>query len=326
LPTSGSIGRPGELYEYGRDVAGLDFMGVTDMYCYTKAEGWKETLEETRRFHVPGRFVTFKGYEYGAEVGHRNVIHRDVDDEPALSAVPINNVKALFSYYQGRDVIIIPHHTKVWTDWQYHDPVLEPIVEVYSAWGSGVEQVDPLWHKAVKPGSGVFSALALGYRLGFIGSSDSHCGMPGRSYPADRYWCVNAKGGYACVLATELTREGVFDALRQRQCYATTGVRMILEFSIDHVGMGNTLKVAGPNAARHLRVHAIGTDLDYLRIIKNNQELVRLPLSGDEAHFGFYDDQPAKSGDFYFVRVVQKDENTAWSSPVWVQVGPAAGR
>jgi hypothetical protein len=48
-------------------------------------------------------------------------------------------------------------------------------------------------------------------------------------------------------------------------------------------------------------------------------------LSGDEAFAEFYDSEPAKSGDFYFVRVVQKDQNTGWSSPVWVRVAGARG-
>lgn len=321
---SNSYGTPAELYEYGRDVSSLDFMGVTDMYGYRK-EGWPETMAATRQYHAPGRFVTFKGFEYGTDVGHRNVIYRDCADEPALSKLPQNDPKALFAYYRGRDVIIIPHHTKVWTEWEYHDPVLAPIVEAYSAWGSGVEEVDPLWHKAIKPGSGLFAALARGYRLGFIGSSDSHTGMPGRSYPADRFWCVDSKGGYACVMATELTRESVFDALRQRRCYATTGVRMILEFSVNDVGMGQTLPLATPRAVRRIAVHAIGTELASLRVLKNNREFAQRALTGDEACADFYDTEPAKTGDFYFIRVVQKDQNTGWSSPVWVNVpgGPS---
>ena len=317
---SDSIGTPAELYEYGRNVAGLDFMGVTDSWGYHKPQGWPETMAATRKYYEPGRFVTFKGFEYGYEHGHRNIIYRDCEDEPELAKLPINNVQALFKYYRGKNVISIPHHTKVWTDWQYYDPVLEPIVEIYSAWGSGAERVDPLWHKAIKPGSGVYTALARGYRVGFIGSGDSHSGAPGRSCPADRFWCVNAKSGFACVYAPELTREAVFDALRERRCYATTGTRMILEFSVNGVRMGGETTLASVDTPRRISVHVIGTDLDHLRIIKNNQELVRKECTGDEAWFEVYDTAPAKSGDFYYVRVVQQDENTAWSSPVWMRM------
>lgn len=319
---SDSIGTPDEGYEYGRDVACLDFMGITDSGGCFKDEGWQATQEAAILDYAPGEFVTLKGYEYGASVGHRNVVYRDCEIEPALSDLPRNDPKALFDYYRGKDVIIIPHHTKVWTEWDYHDPELEPIVEAYSCWGSGVERDDPLWFKSIKPGAGVFAALARGYRFGFIGSGDSHAGLPGRSYPADRQWCVDAKSGFACVYAPELTREAIFDALRRRHCYATTGVRMVLEFTVNDVVMGSEVRVAERSTPRCIRVHAIGEgELKLLRILKNNGELVRRELTGDEAYFEYEDSTPASTGDFYYVRVEQMDMNTAWSSPVWVRVG-----
>ena len=317
---SDSIGTPDEGYEYGRDVACLDFMGITDSGgCYK--DGWIETQEATQRHYAPGTFVTLKGHEYGASVGHRNVIYRDCEMEPVLDDLPRNDPTALFGYYRDKDVIIIPHHTKVWTEWQHHDPELEPIVEAYSCWGSGVEKDDPLWSKSIKPGAGAFAALARGYRLGFIGSGDSHAGLPGRSYPADRQWCVDAKSGFACVYAPELTREAIFDALKRRHCYATTGVRMVLEFSVNDAAMGSEAVVPDRDTPRVIRVHAIGErDLRVMRIVKNNDTLVRRELNGDEAFFEYHDTTQACSGDFYYVRVEQEDGNTGWSSPVWVNL------
>jgi hypothetical protein len=89
--------------------------------------------------------------------------------------------------------------------------------------------------------------------------------------------------------------------------------------------MGGSVALADPRAARRIMVHAIGSELESLRVIKNNRELGKRVLSGDEAFAEFYDSEPAKSGDFYFVRVVQKDQNTGWSSPVWVRVAGARG-
>lgn len=193
------------------------------------------------------------------------------------------------------------------------------MVEAYPCWGSGVEHADPLWHKSEKPGSGVFNALRRGYRLGFIGSGDSHAGMPGRSHPQDRQWCVHQKSGFACVYAPELTREAVFDALKQRRCYATTGARILLEFSVNAAPMGQTVLLSRPDETRVIRVHAIGTDrFRLLRIVKNNEELTRRELRDDEVFFEYQDLSPGTEGDFYYVRLVQEDENTAWSSPVWV--------
>ncbi len=318
---SDSIGTPDENYEYGRDVADLDFMGMTDSSgCYK--EGWIDTQEAANRHYDPGRFVTFKGYEHGGNWGHRNVIFRDCDIESTLDDLSRDRPEALFEYYRGRnDVISIPHHTKWRTNWDYYDPELEPIVEVYSCWGSGVEYDDPLWDNSVFPNSGVYSALARRYRFGFIGSGDSHAGMPGRSYPTDREWCTARKSGFACVYAPELTREAIFDALRARQCYATTGARIILQFSVAGTMMGGEVEVTDPSEARVIRIHAIGTDnIRMLKIVKNNEPLFIRSTSGDEEYFEYYDTTDAHDGDFYYVRVVQDDEETAWSSPVWLNV------
>ncbi len=320
---SDSIGTPDEGYEYGRDVALLDFMGITDAGGYLKS-GWEETQEATNRHYEPGKFVTFKGFEYGGTgEGHRNVIYRDCEVEPIIEELRGADYEDFFGYFRGRDdVISIPHHTKSWTNWDYFDQRLECLVEVYSCWGSGVEHNDPLWEKSEKPGSGVFNALARGYRFGFIGCGDSHSGMPGRSYPQDRQWCVMRKSGFTGVYAPELTREAIFDALKARRTYATTGVRMILEFSVNDVMMGGELDLADSTEPRRIRIHAIGEGpVAYMKIVKNNDELFIRRCSTDDEYFEFVDTDPAEDGDCYYVRVVQADEETAWSSPVWVNVG-----
>ncbi len=47
------------------------------------------------------------------------------------------------------------------------------------------------------------------------------------------------------MLVPELTREAVFDALRERRCYGTTGPRIDLSFQIDREQMGSVLETDG---------------------------------------------------------------------------------
>ncbi len=113
---SDSIGTPDEGYEYGRDVAGLDFMGITDSGGAYK-EGWQATQEAAVKHYDPGRFVALKGFEYGFSQGHRNIIYRSAEIEPTLDDLPGGDANVMFEYFRGRDDIIsIPHHTKSWTN------------------------------------------------------------------------------------------------------------------------------------------------------------------------------------------------------------------
>ncbi len=90
------------------------------------------------------------------------------------------------------------------------------------------------------------------FKLGLIGSTDTHTGMPavrennmmgkfGVDEPAagraDALWDIYgipkarfAASGYAAVWARENTREALFDAMRRRETYATTGPRMVVRF------------------------------------------------------------------------------------------------
>jgi len=149
-------------------------------------------------------------------------------------------------------------------------PFLSPDDEFadYETWGEGNiggERNDPSTFRT----SYVRSALGLGldlaaklganpFKFGLIGSSDSHTGLAAadednfwgkfsRNEPAPDRWKETwipegvpvdvryyewemAASGYAAVWAKENTRAALFDAMRRRETYATTGPRMVVRF------------------------------------------------------------------------------------------------
>src|SRR4029079_11849259 len=87
----------------------------------------------------------------------------------------------------------------------------------------------------------LFDALRRGYRFGVIAGSDGVDGRPGNSHPG-HMGVRNVRGGLTAVMAPELTREALWDALAHRRCYATTGERILLEVFAGAASMGDTLE------------------------------------------------------------------------------------
>jgi hypothetical protein len=98
-----------------------------------------------------------------------------------------------------------------------HDARLERSVEVHSDWGTFEWLIE--------------DAFEQGYRVGIVANSDGHKGRHGASHPGASLF--GAYGGLSCLLATGLTRQALFEALRKRHHYATTGCRMILDTRAD---------------------------------------------------------------------------------------------
>ncbi|MCA9014684.1 MAG: DUF3604 domain-containing protein, partial [Planctomycetaceae bacterium] len=104
--------------------------------------------------------------------------------------------------------------------------------------------------------------LNQGYRLGVVASTDDHLGHPG-----------GYREGLAAIKATELTREALFDAIRNRRTYAVTGDRIELDFFLNDQMMGQELEYT---RQRRLKVHVRGWDeIDRVEVLKNGRVIHR---------------------------------------------------
>jgi hypothetical protein len=240
-----------EYFAFGRDLALLDMMCHQANDFQVTEEEWQRLRREIDRFHQDGRCVIFVGYEWSGMTpggGDRNVMfrgdvaalhrssHAEVDDmaDAAADCFPVTE---LFRQFEGRDdVLLIPHIGGRYADIRgFHDPRLEPVVEIYSDWG----RFEWLYE----------DALRHGYTVGFVANSDGHKGRPGASHPGASTF--GAYGGLTCVLAESLTRDAIFEAIRRRCCYAVTGAQRIhVELAVDGRPMGAEGRATGPIAIR----------------------------------------------------------------------------
>ena len=220
---------PAESYfRYARDRAFVDIVGhqgndfqITDAF-------WQELNRLTAAFDEPGRFVCVPGYEWSANTGlggDRNVffhregrpIHRSSrilvpGQDPQQSDCYTAN--DLFRALSGEDAVVIAHVGGRYADIRFaHDGRLERAVEVHSTWGT----FEWLLH----------DALTQGYRVGVVCHSDDHKGRPGATRPGASTF--GAIGGLTCYFMPELTRDALFEALRRRRHYGTTGTRLFMD-------------------------------------------------------------------------------------------------
>jgi hypothetical protein len=220
------MGSAENYFRYARDAAFIDMVGhqgndfqITDAF-------WTKLNRLTAEFDQPGKFVCLPGYEWSGNTGmggDRNIFYRHegrpirrsshILVEGQTSTDAIYTADELFRALEGEDAIVIAHVGGRYADIKYaHDGRLERAVEVHSTWGT----FEWMLH----------DAFEQGYRVGVVCHSDDHKGRPGATRPGASSF--GAIGGLTCYFMPELTRDALFDALRRRRHYGTTGARIFL--------------------------------------------------------------------------------------------------
>ena len=318
-----------DYYDYAKNKVGLDFAAITDicreshLYEYSRItqKEWELLLELSRRYYEPDKFVTFPAYEYNERLigGDKNVYFLNEEeaelfcwDDPRY-----NTPEKLWAALKSKKAMTIPHHpvtTRLGQNWDHHSPERQRLVEIYSEWGSseGPGCRRPFKVPTDYINKSVQHALARGYRLGIIASTDTHSGEVGEA----------AK---AAVWAKNLTREEIWKGLWNRHCYGTTGERIILSFHLNECMMGEIVEQAVDE--RDIYVEVIGTNtLEKVEIIRNNKVLYTHQGKGQYEEVRYRDTQNPRQISlypllFYYIRVTQVDGEMAWSSPIWVNLG-----
>ncbi len=318
---SDGLRSPHEYYRYARDTARLDVAAATD-HDWRLEGRWDEARRAAAWYHQPGRFVSLLGYEWtSAAHGHKG-IYFPGEDGPLLTAQACPTPRDLHRALEGTGALTISLHPAggpAATNWDGVDPHLEPLVELYSCHGDceSPESARPLWRPALNHAAAyVRDALARGLQLGFTAASDTHLSDPGN--PSANHSCYGQpwRPGLAAVLAPELTREAICEALWQRRTYATTGERIYLYFAVEGQPMGAELEACG-----HLRIRAMvhGTSqLAAVDLVRDGEVRRRVSSPSLDGEWTWRDD-PGPGRHYYYLRVTQGDQEMAWSSPIWVQ-------
>lgn len=315
-----------DYFGYARDVAGLDVVAITDHdhwgipFLDESPERWDAMADVVARFHDPGRFVALLGFEWTSWLhGHRHVVYF-ADRGPLISSFDerTDRPEELWTALRGQPALTFAHHSAggpIATNWEIPpDPELEPVTEIVSVHGSSEAPDSPVPIYSPVADHFVRDVLARGYRLGFVGSGDSHDGHPGLAHLAA------PSGGLVALVGAERTRASVREALRARRVYATNGPRILLQAALDGAPMGAV--VPAGDRALFVRAIAPGT-IERVDVVRGSEVVLTVvPADGAPREVAFEAPLEAlREGEWVYVRVVQEDSGAAWSSPFFVEDG-----
>ena len=241
----------------------------TDAFRRLRRGGYEKYCAMAREYDKTGKFLTFIGYEAHSMIyGDHVALHKSLD-APLVNCSSIEDWKEKF---KGLDVFVTPHHMGYQTgyrgyNWKYFtEGGQTPFVEMYSRHGLAEGDMGdyPYLHDMGPRNweGSILYGLKQGHKFGIIGSTDQHSGYPG-SYG----------DGRVGVLASDLSRDAVWNALKSRRCCCATGDNIVVDFRINDALMG---EVTGGDRRRiYVNVKAQSC-IDYVDIIKNGRLIARL--------------------------------------------------
>lgn len=252
------IGSMDDVLTFSKEMAVLDFTSWQGNDFEISDNNWEDVKKAISTYHKDHEFIVFNGYEWSgitANGGDHNIIFLGDNAEIHRSSkwcwkndgrkLPVgstddgsdcNPISELWDVFKGRnDVMAIPHVGGRYGNFDFFNEELISLIEIYSHHGIFEWFLE--------------DAVKRRMKVGFIATSDDHTSRVGLSYPmrnnaSDVGASFDVKSGLTAVYAKELSRQGIWDALKKRRCYASTSSRMILEFKCNGYEMGEEISLS----------------------------------------------------------------------------------
>jgi len=329
-----------EALRCARDILNMDFAAPGDHN--PSGIKWENTVAALEEFNQDDAFATFFGWENSSNQGHENYYFTDPKhplvcggDAGLTSGKPDQIIELLRDVHKKNDFITIPHHTNsiaktcktdgtpYWHPYSWTSPVSYiRLVEIFQTRGNQERNVyDDAWrgwHQ--NNGACAQDALALGYKIGFVGGTDNHCGWPGRVPPSEGLGMIPGNSVILTGIWTpRIQRQSVYQSLRDRHTWAVWDTRALVYFTVNGSSGGSEITVS---PEEELTAHILLSAEDALQTV----ELVSEGAIVWQASFDDLDidiDVPlgksSRSTHFY-LRALQRNGGIIYVSPVFVLI------
>lgn len=306
-----------------------DFIAITDHESFL---GNKITLslwdyyKGVSDYFCSDDFVTLLGYEWTGKPypgpGHVCIYLKNKYKpffSREITGLDFEGLSYLISLLD-EDYILIPHHIG-WTgmDIERFNEKLSPLIEICSCHGSYEVQGEGDIGQRGEPLSGYFlrELLRKGLKFGFCAGSDGH-GLRfhhGICKKEDSH----RTGLTFLWLKEKLSKESVWEAIKQRRCYATSGEFIIIWFDIDDKPMGSMVNLKEDSYINFFvkaksgikEVSLIGENERFDLLIESNTTVIerrKLPYKGI-----FH-----TKNSWIYLRVILDGGEIGWASPIFI--------
>lgn len=301
---------PDAAFNYARDTAHLDFLAVTDhSNLYDNGLAWNKSLEwrdlklAADRKTVNGSFVAIAGSEVTwyppGGFGHMNLFATDFFLN--TYETKYNTPSTFYDTIKQYPAAIVQWNHPWDADFNGfapYDAVADQVVDLIEV---------PAWTGSIDYMGYYTDALDMGWHVAPTGNQDNHSATWGT---------LDLRR--TAVLAASLTREHLFDAIKQHRVYSTTDANMKIIFKINGSIMGSTLanpsvlnfdvSVTDPDASDNISKIEVYTE--------GGQLAGSATFNSNNVHWtGFSVSDNIRK--YYFLKVIQADGQFAITAPIW---------
>lgn len=310
---SDGTGDYNDLFSHAQEIGNLDFAAAADHACYHTDNQWLWMKDVVNHYNKDNCFTTILGYEWAGKQGHRNIYSSKNDLELFRGMYPgTRELYYVYNKLNGKKHIVAGthvHHTRDF--FADYDSSIQRFFEIYSMWGNYEKKA--------------YNILNQGGIIGFTGGGDCHEGKCGFSVED-----ANGQGniphtfaprllfrcGLTGAMMKELNRSELIEALRDRRTYATSGARILLEFSINDLHMGQSGEVIGDPCISSF-IYACG-NIEKVEIIRNGEAVFEETPNLIDFKCKWEDKHLERGNYWYVIKMKQIDDHIVWSSPIWI--------
>ncbi|MBL3655605.1 CehA/McbA family metallohydrolase [Fulvivirga sediminis] len=307
---SDGTGTPVDAYTHGRDIAGLDFMGLSEHGIQMSNSEWNRLKNTANEYTETGRFVAFWGFEWSSNLlyGHVSVFNTN-NLVNVLNTFSFSDLKKWLDGQDGVAFFNHPGREDNGVEFEHFNTAPHDKFVGMELWNKGRGFEEYYYNDGYElddEGLSYFDeALTRNWKIGASGSHDHHGTSWGETDMA------------MAILAPELSREALYSALQAKRFYSTEDRSLVLSFQLGGEEMGSTLV---EEANQLIRVRAFDEEdekISAVQLYRNG--LLFYEWAPNTTSVDLTKEITTSENEYYYVKITQEDGDEAISSPVFIE-------